>query len=75
MSEELTYWQWKNSYYESERFFHERLGQAFMNDYMQKMTWSELFYEEKDHKCEELILNFLDNNSYDPDGPLPQSYR
>lgn len=75
MSEELTYWQWKACYYADRRHKHERLGQAFMNDYMKKMTWPELFYEENPFEAEEMIMNFLESNCYDAHGPLPQSYR
>ncbi len=75
MSDQLTYWQWKAAYYKSFRHHQERLGQAFMIDYMRKMTWPELFYEENPFEAEEMILKFLDDNCYDSSGYLPQSYR
>lgn len=59
--------EWFNDYYKNHAK-HERLGQAFVNDFI-KQPWPELFYNNDIAKCLIMIENWLHQNQYYVDMP------
>lgn len=43
---------------------HQRYGQWFINKYLPKATWPELFYCEDVKKCDEMISLWLSDHQY-----------
>lgn len=62
----MNFQEWKADFKQNRP--HERLGQAFVNDYI-KGVWSELFYTNDEGKAQQMIMDYLDQMHYWPNMP------
>ena len=61
-----TFQEWKADFKQNRP--HERLGQAFVNDYI-KCQWPDLFYTNDEHKAQALIMDYLSDTQHWPNMP------
>lgn len=69
--QELTYYKWFQEWSDSRPF--ERLGQAFINDFI-RIPWPELYYCTDNEKAGRMIYLYLSDHCYWPEMPqkVPQ---
>lgn len=62
----MTYYEWYNHWKLNRP--HERLGQAFCNDYI-KQPWPELYHCTSDERAGQIIYYYLTDHCYFPNMP------